>query len=56
MIFRMIDLFGKAGQCIKQASFMKALCLLALLTVVVSARETIERLDPALDTILDPQA
>lgn len=35
---------------------MKILSLLALLTMVVSARETIERLDPALDVILDPQA
>lgn len=35
---------------------MKTLSLLALLTMVVSARETIERLDPALDAIIDPQA
>jgi gluconolactonase len=35
---------------------MKILSLLALLTMMVSARETIERLDPALDAIVDPQA
>ena len=35
---------------------MKTLSLLFLLPVLVSAQETIERLDPALDAILDPQA
>ena len=35
---------------------MKALCLLALVPTLASAQESIERLDPALDAILDPAA
>jgi gluconolactonase len=35
---------------------MKALCLIALVPVIASAQESIERLDPALDAILDPAA
>ncbi|MCW1885852.1 SMP-30/gluconolactonase/LRE family protein [Luteolibacter flavescens] len=35
---------------------MKAFCLLALIPALASAQESIERLDPALDAILDPDA
>jgi gluconolactonase len=35
---------------------MKALCLFVFVPILVSAQESIERLDPALDAILDPAA
>ena len=55
-VFRRPVLPGKAARCIKWRTLMKLPSLLALLTMMVSAGETIERIDPALDAIIDPQA